>query len=173
MEKWDLYDKNRLKTGKVLKRGNTLNPDEFRLVVHVCIINSNNQMLIQQRQPFKKGWSNMWDLTASGSVQAGETSNLGAERELFEEIGYKANLNNARPIFTINFEGGFDDYYVLKTDLKSEELTLQETEVKRVKWADKAKIISLIKSEKFIPYHKSVIEMIFSMKNKYGAHENN
>lgn len=170
MEQWDVYDGNRLKPGKILERGNTLNSDEFRLVVHVCIINSKNQMLIQQRQPFKERWSNMWDLTASGSVMAGETSNLGAERELYEEIGYKVNLIGSRPIFTVNFKGGFDDYYVVKTDLETEELILQETEVKRVKWADKTQIIKLIESGEFIPYHKGVIEMIFSMKNKYGAY---
>lgn len=32
---------------------------EYHLAVHVCIFNSENQLLIQQRQPYKGGWPNM------------------------------------------------------------------------------------------------------------------
>lgn len=170
MEEWDLYDKYRVKMGKVVERGKTFNPGEFHLVIHVCIINSNNQLLIQQRQPFKEGWENMWDLTVGGSAHAGETSNQAAERELFEEIGYKADLSNIRPVFTVNFNRGFDDYYVVKADINLEKLSLQEAEVKSVKWAYKDEIIKLISVGEFIPYHLSVIKMIFDMKNGGGVH---
>ncbi|EIT87065.1 NUDIX hydrolase [Fictibacillus macauensis ZFHKF-1] len=71
MEKWDLYDQYRHKIEKQITRGETLAPDEFRLVVHVCIFNSKGEMLIQQRQPFKQGWSNLWDLTCGGSAVMG------------------------------------------------------------------------------------------------------
>ncbi|WKN45565.1 NUDIX hydrolase [Tunicatimonas pelagia] len=135
MEEWDLYDQHRIRTGKVVKRGKIFNPNEFHLVIHVCIINSNNQLLIQQRQPFKEGWENMWDLTVGGSAHAGETSNQAAERELFEEIGYKADLSTIRPVFTVNFNRGFDDYYILKADINLEKLSLQVAEVKRWRWS--------------------------------------
>jgi len=62
MEKWDLYDKHRNKIAKQITRGDEMASDEFHLVVHVCIFNSKGEMLIQQRQPFKKGWSNLWDI---------------------------------------------------------------------------------------------------------------
>ena len=133
MEEWDLYDKNKVKTGKVIKHRDSLNQDEFRLVVHICIINSSNQMLIQKRQPFKDGWPNMWDVTVGGSVESGETSSDAAERELFEEIGYKVNLIDVRPKFTINFKNGFDDFYVVNANLNLNDLKLQKTEVQKVK----------------------------------------
>lgn len=170
MEKLDVYDKNRRKTDKVVERGVPLTSDEFKLVIHVCIINSDNKMLIQQRQSFKEGWPNMWDLTVGGSVIAGETSSLGAARELFEEIGYKIDGNVLRPIFTVNFKGGFDDYYVINADVKLKELSLQISEVKGVKWATKEEILQGIVYGEFIPYHKSIIEMIFDMKSTFGAH---
>ncbi|MEM9338345.1 MAG: NUDIX domain-containing protein [Bacteroidota bacterium] len=170
MERWDLYDRYRVKTGKIVQRGDLLDSDEFRLVVHVCIFNSNGQLLIQQRQPFKEGWPNMWDLTASGSAQTGETSNVAAERELFEEIGYKANLSNARPIFTANFKSGFDDYYTVEADINLDELVLQDAEVKSIKWAERNEIIESIRSGDFIPYHISVIDMVFDMKSRGGVH---
>ncbi|AXG68350.1 isopentenyl-diphosphate Delta-isomerase [Kordia sp. SMS9] len=168
MEEWDIYDKYRIKKGKVVTRGDTLNADEFHLVIHVAIINSNNQLLIQQRQPFKKGWPNLWDITVGGTAQAGETSQQAAERELFEELGYAFDFTTIRPHFTINFQRGFDDYYILKAEVDLTKLTLQETEVQNVKWAYKDEIVTLIQSKQFIPYHFSVIDMIFDMKDQLG-----
>lgn len=170
MEEWDIYDKDRIKTNKVVQRGMFLARDEFHLVVHVCIINSMDQLLIQQRQPFKDGWPNMWDLTVGGSALSGESSAVAAERELFEEIGYKVDLSTIRPSFTINFNRGFDDFYIINEEVNLNELILQNSEVKAVNWASKEEVISIIKSGAFIPYHISLIEMIFDMKNKYGAH---
>ncbi len=168
MEYWDIYDQYRMKTGKTVVRGGKLNADEFHLVVHIAIINSKNQLLIQQRQPFKKGWPNLWDITVGGTAQAGETSQQAAERELFEELGYAYNFTNVRPSFTINFQRGFDDYYILKAEVDLSKLTLQESEVQAVQWASKDEIVALIQTEKFIQYHLSVIDMIFDMKDQLG-----
>src|SRR5690606_20150891 len=94
MELWDVYDKNRNLTGRTMKRGSTFKEGDYHLIIHVCIFNSKNEMLIQQRQPWKKGWPNMWDITVGGSALSGETSTGAAERETFEEIGYKIDLSN-------------------------------------------------------------------------------
>jgi len=55
MELWDVYDRNRKKTGKTMVRGNAFLDESYHVVVHVCVFNSMDEMLIQQRQPFKKG----------------------------------------------------------------------------------------------------------------------
>ncbi|MDF2947990.1 MAG: hydrolase, partial [Bacillales bacterium] len=77
MELWDVYEINRNKTNKTNKtmvRGESFEKNNYHLVVHVCVFNSNGEMLIQQRQPFKEGWSNMWDITVGGSAIKGDTS---------------------------------------------------------------------------------------------------
>lgn len=99
MEKWDLYDKHRNKIAKQITRRDEMVSDEFHLVVHVCIFNSKGEMLIQQRQPFKKGWSNLWDITCGGSAIAGDTNQQAASRELFEELGIHYNFEKMRPQF--------------------------------------------------------------------------
>ena len=170
MEFWTGYDKDRNATDKILVRGNESQEGEFHLVVHVCIFNSEGQMLVQQRQSFKDGWPNMWDLTIGGSALAGETSFEAAERELYEEIGYTANLSHERPFFTINFAHGFDDYYLLEDDVDIPSLVLQYEEVQAVKWASKEEITRRIEADEFIPYYKSLIEMIFNMRFKRGSH---
>ena len=169
MELWDVYDINRVKTGETMERGGVFPEGAYHLIVHICVFNSKNEMLIQQRQPFKKGWPNMWDISVGGSAIAGETSQTAAERETLEEIGYKVNLNNIRPHFTVNFERGFDDYYLIEADIEIEKLALQYEEVQRVKWASQDEIYSMIGNGTFIPYHKSIIEMCFHMRKKYGA----
>ena len=72
MEKWNLYTIDRVITNRVITRGDDIPKNLYHLVVHVCIFNAKNQMLIQQRQTFKKGWPNMWDVTVGGSAMIGE-----------------------------------------------------------------------------------------------------
>ena len=74
MELWDVYDKDRIKTGKTMVRGAEFEPDSYHMVVHVCIFNSKGEMLIQQRQPFKEGFPNLWDVTVGGSATMGDSS---------------------------------------------------------------------------------------------------
>jgi isopentenyldiphosphate isomerase len=170
VEFWDIYDKDRNVTGKTMRRGDPFEKDAYHLVVHVCMFNKNGEMLIQQRQPFKSGWANMWDITVGGSAVTGDTSHQAAEREVLEELGYKINLHGIRPSLTINFPVGFDDYYLVEVDLDIRELTLQPEEVQRVKWATKEEILTMIDQEIFIPYHKSLIEVLFDMRKCMGSH---
>ncbi len=170
MELWDMYTKDRIKTGKTKERSAPFRPAEYHLVVHICIFNSQGQMLIQQRQPFKDGWPNMWDITVGGSSLSGEYSAQAAHRELEEEIGLSVDFTNIRPHLTVNYEYGFDDYYLLELDVDTSTLKLQYEEVQAVKWASCEEIISMEKEGLFIPYYKNLIELLFAMRNRYSAH---
>ena len=170
MELWDIYTQDREPTGLTMVRGSEHPEGYYRLVVHVCIFNSQGQMLIQQRQPFKEGWPNMWDVSVGGSVVAGESSREAAEREVAEELGLKISLEGVRPAITISFKEGFDDNYVMIRDVKDEEITLQPEEVQAYKWADEAEILQMIEDGVFIPYHKGKIELLFFLRNHMGSH---
>lgn len=170
MELWDIYDKNRNKTGKTMIRGQQYKDDSYHLVVHVCIFNGEGKMLIQQRQPFKEGWPDLWDITVGGSAVSGESSEKAAEREVLEEIGYNINLKGIRPSLTVNFDNGFDDIYLVNKEIDINKLSLQYEEVQDVKWADKKEIMTMIDNKSFIPYYKSFIELLFNMKDYLGVH---
>lgn len=169
MELWDVYDIDRNRTNRTMMRGEPFKPGDYHLVIHVCVFNSKGEMLIQQRQPFKEGWSNMWDITVGGSAIEGDTSQTAAERELYEEIGLKVDFQNVSPHLTINFEVGFDDIYLIDMDVDFNTLTLQYEEVQKVKWAGKDEILSMIDSGEFIPYHQSLIYLFFDMRLQRGA----
>ena len=137
MELFDLYTADRVKTGRTMARGEPVPENCYRLVVHVCIFDPAGRMLIQQRQPFKDGWSNLWDLTVGGSAVAGETSPEAAERELAEELGLKSVLHAARPALTIHFRQGFDDIYLIDAEPQIADLRFQYEEVQAARWCGK------------------------------------
>lgn len=170
MELWDLYTKDRVKTSKTMIRGNEVPNGLFHLVVHVCIFNSDGELLIQQRQSFKQGWPNKWDITVGGSAISNDSSSSAAHRELYEELGLDLSFENLRPSLTIHFEEGFDDFYLINQDVKLDQLKLQYEEVQYVKWANLDEILVMIDNKEFIPYHKSLIELLFNMRNYLGAH---
>jgi len=166
METWDVYNINRCLTDKKVQRGDELGVMDFHLVVHVCIFNEQGEMLIQQRQPCKT-FPNMWDVTVGGAAHTGETSRAAAERESREEIGFDLDLCDDRPFFTINFSGGFNDFYLVERDIDIEKLTLQPEEVQAVKWASQDAIKQMVSDGEFIDYY--FIDMLFEMRHHRGS----
>ena len=168
-ESFDLYDINRNRTGKVLERGNKVPEGYYRLVVHVCVFDKDGRMLIQKRQPFKSGWSGMWDVTAGGSALAGDTSQQAASRELKEEVGIDYDLTDVRPAMTIYFDGGFNDIYTINMDVDIDSLQLQESEVEQVKWATEDEILEMLHNKEFVLYKTSFISLLYFLRNHNGA----
>ena len=170
MELWYLYDENRIKLGQTMVRGDKQPDGVYRIVVHACIFNSDGKMLIQQRQPFKSGWSDMWDVTVGGSAVSGDTSQTAVERELLEEIGLVTSFKGIMPALTVNVDGVFDDFYIaVRDDIDISTLKLQYSEVKEVKWATRDEILAMIKEGSFIPYHDSFIDLLFFMRTNFGV----
>lgn len=168
MEEWDIYDRYRRKTGKTMVRGEAFPEEAYHLVVHVCIFDTKGRLLIQQRQSFKQGWPNLWDVTVGGSALKGEESWQAAQRETWEEVGIVLDLQKERPAFTLSFEHGFDDFYVLEKEVAVEDLSLQYEEVQAAKWADLEEILALIREEQFVPYSSDFIRWLFDCRNCDG-----
>ena len=168
MELVDLYDENRLPLGKTAERSAPRAPGEYRMVVHVCVFDRRGRLLIQRRAPEKFIWPDLWDVSVGGGVDAGETSRRGAEREFREELGYPLDLSGLRPSLTVNFDGGFDDFYILTKDLDPEELTLQAGEVRAVRWASREEVLDLLGQGTFIPYPESFLRFLFDTRKQFG-----
>ena len=168
MELVDLYDENRLPLGKTAPRYGKKAPGEYRTVVHVCLFNSKGHLLIQQRAKEKYIWPGKWDVSIGGGVDAGETSRQGAEREFLEELGYPLDLTGVRPSVTVNFDGGFDDYYIVKRELDITRLQLQEEEVADVRWVTREEALAMLEAGEFIEYPRSFLEFLFDMQDTFG-----
>lgn len=171
-EIWDIYDIYRNKTGRTMERGSNFKEGDLHLVVHLCIFNTNGELLIQQRQKDKEGFPNMWDISVGGSALADETPQQAVMRETLEELGICIDLSQIRPQFTINFDQGFDDTFLVIADVDLNSLTLQEEEVQDAKWASRQEIFKMMTEGSFIPYHLGKIQLCFDMLGQYGAHVN-
>ena len=101
MEKWDLYNAKREKTGLTMQRGENIPKGLYHLVVSVWIVNQQGQYLLSQRHPDKQ-YPLYWECTG-GAVLSGENSLQGAVREVKEELGITLALN--RENLSINFAG--------------------------------------------------------------------
>ncbi len=171
MELWDLYDENRIKTGKTKIRGDKFEDGEYHIVIHLFIFNEKNELLIQQRAEDKYGWPSRWDVTVGGSALSGETSAEALYRECLEEIGYALPEGITRPHFTINFKDGFDDFYVLRVkDIDLSTLELQKEEVQAVRWASKDEVLELFDKEEFVPFNTGIIKLGFDFSLGKLAH---
>ena len=164
-ELWDVYDIDRVKTGRTAVRGEALAPGDMHLVIHICIFGSDGRLLIQQRQPWKT-WPEYWDVTVGGSALLGENSRQAAHRELLEELGLDIDFTTLRPTFTHNFDEGFDDFYILVRDVDIHKLRLQPEEVKSVAWATADEVFRMMDEGRFIPFYKSFVQSLFDLQGK-------
>lgn len=166
MEKWDLYDKNFNKLGKVVNRGDKLNDNEHHLVVNAWIINNKNEFLITKRNP-NKSHPYMWECTG-GSAVMGESDIDACVREIKEELDVDIDTSTAKFIGSVNrYYPGCPDIlrvYLFKDNTPIDKITIQEEEVMDVMWADKAKLIELYNAGKFEAnaYFKDVIEFTYN-----------
>ena len=163
MEIWDLYDKNRNKTGETIERGGPRIPEgRYHIVVHAAVFSGREEMLIQRRQPWKDVFPDLWDITVGGSAVAGEDAPLACYRELEEEVGLALpEIRDGRAVFTVNFRDGFDDYFVARWDGDPASLRLQESEVRAVRWAGREEIARMTREGTFIPYPPGLIDLLF------------
>lgn len=152
-EYWDIYDENRKKTGKIVERGvYEFEPGEYHIVVTGIILNSKNEILITKRAEHKK-FGLMWECNG-GSVLAGETSLQGVIRELKEEVGVEFKKREA--IFLKEVKGGkkypdFKDLWLLRRDVKKEEITFPDGEAIDYKWVTIDEFMKMYNNKEIVP----------------------
>ncbi len=160
MEKWDILNAQGTPTGKTVVRGRTfLRPGEYHLVVHIWIVSSKGELLIQKRSKEKKLMPGEWAATG-GSAFSGESSLSAAKRELFEELGIKAEENDLRFIKRIKRRNSLVDVWFTVCDTPAENLELQKGEVALARWVDTKTFTEMVEKGKFHNYGKEYFALI-------------
>ncbi len=157
MEVWDLYDKNKVKLGATIVRGEDLPEGAYHLVVHIWIQNGEGKYLISQRAASRPTFPLMWECQG-GSVLAGEDGLQGALRETKEEVGVDLDPKCGKLLFTKvrDAENGkkFKDILEAWNFRYDGEVDLSRAttdEVAQVKWLTKDDIRALISKGAFVP----------------------
>lgn len=138
----DILDEEGRATGEVKTREETHQRGLWHRTVHIWVMNTGGELLLQLRAPTVHSDPNRWDISAAGHIPAGEDSLRGALRELREELGVQARAEELEFLFSTKREieldsitdRAFNDIYLLQRDVDLEKLQLQAEEVAAVRW---------------------------------------
>lgn len=114
MEMWDIYDRNKQRTGRTMKRNDwCLQDGEYHLTVLGVVARPDGKFLITKRV-MTKAWAPGWWEVSGGAVQAGEESKDAVIREVKEETGLDVSRAEGGYLFSYKREnpGEGDNYFV-------------------------------------------------------------
>lgn len=143
MEYLDILNNEGQKTGESKPRKEVHSKGYWHKGVHIWIINSRKELLVQRRSANKDVYPNKLYISVAGHPISGEEEIESIKREFEEEIGIELNTKKLEYLFTfsqevIENEGKFldnqlYDVYLIEMDLDISKLKLQEDEVSEVK----------------------------------------
>ena len=173
-EKLDVYDENKKSLNISKLRDKVHKEGHFHKSVHVWIINSKNEILIQKRSSDRKVSPGFWTISASGHVESGQKDIETAKRETEEELGLKFNLEDFEYFKTYKKtkeypkrnikDNEFNPIFVVKKDIDTKKLNIDENEVEKVKLIHYKELRKLIKENKikFRPDRKKYHKILFN-----------
>lgn len=158
MEFWDIYDSNKQRTGRTMKRNDwCLKDGEYHLTVLGVIVRPDGKFLITQRV-MTKAWAPGWWEVSGGGVMAGEDSIDAVKREIKEETGLDVSGSEGGYLFSYHREnpGEGDNYFVdiyrFEMDFDESDVKIQEAEAAGFKLATADEIKELAMQGIFLHY---------------------
>ena len=168
MEYWDIYDSNKQKTGRTMKRNDWILEDgEYHLSVLGVVVRPDGKFLITKRV-MTKHWAPGWWEVSGGAVMAGEESKDAVIREVKEETGLDVSNAEGGYVFSYHREnpGKGDNYFVdiyrFVLDFDESDVVIQKEEALDFKIATAEEIKALADEGIFLHYDS--IKQVFEVK---------
>ena len=139
----DVYDENRVLTGRVHRRGSAWKAGEYGLVVCVWVYDGKGKVLLTRRAK-GKSFAGTWE-NSGGAAKAGETSRQAIARELFEETGIRAEEEEFELLCQGKDSHTLYDFYALKRKTELKDIVLLPGETDDVKWATFNEVHAMIR----------------------------
>lgn len=175
MEYLDICDSNGKLTGEKKSKKEAHEQGLWHRSVHVWVVNSENEVLIQKRSPFVDNHPNEWDISAAGHVSAGEDYITSALRETEEELGLQiepAELIQIGELTQMSERTGYinnevNPVYIVKKDLDIDKIKKQYEEVAEVKFIPYLELKDLIeRGDTSFVLHPEEYKLLFSYLSK-------
>lgn len=167
MEKWDILNADGEFVGKTTLRGKcNMKQGEYHLVVHIWVLSSRGDILIQRRSENKKLMPGEWAATGGAAI-SGEDSYTAANRELYEELGIPSNKHTLKKIARIKRRNSLLDIWFITTDISIEKLRLQKDEVAEAQWITREEFVNMIENGNFHNYGKDYFDLILKTIDEY------
>lgn len=176
----EVLDENGVKTGEILSRDEIHKRGLWHRAIVVAIVNDKNEILLQQRADSKEKNAGMWDISVAGHISNGQDALSAAAREINEEVsvslGYNVDIKSFRYMFSYRMqqkysedfiENQFYDFLILrKEEIKIEDIKMQESEVKAIKFVDINELTEM-RDKKIIVERQPVYDALIEYLHRY------
>ncbi|MBQ8425796.1 MAG: NUDIX domain-containing protein [Clostridia bacterium] len=143
--------------------------------IHGFLVNSKNEILLQQRSKNKDLYPSKWDMSFSGHVSAGENTISSAIRECYEEIGIVITKEQLELLFTFKENlrykeinnNEFVDVFLCKIDFNENSFKKQDEEVDDLKIIPLEKYIEMLKNnnDTLVPHYEEYKMLVPILSN--------
>ena len=181
----DIYNEKNQFTGIQKLKSQAHRKGLWHRSTHVWIYRSSGEVLLQLRASKKILYPELWDISVSGHVNAGEQPKIAALREIKEEVGLTVDtkdleffkLIQARETYKNiqNNEHWYAYFLKLKKDVGTQKFKLQESEVEKVQFFSLKELETQLRKmpEKFVPHGNYWFEIIQEIRGKTKTAERN
>lgn len=179
-EFFEVLDDFGRKTGRLKLRSEVHHTGIWHRAVHIWIINSDFELLIQQRSATKDINPGKWTCSCGGHVDPCESSMNASIREIKEELGVVIDESQLEYIGTMkrynNLHSDFNDQEVIDVflvllDLKLDEFHKQDEEVNKLHFYDYNKLKEDVNNSCFLAVSKLEFAMLFRVIDKIKTGE--
>ena len=150
-EMLDIIDENNNVIGRET-RERCFNEGLLHRAIHILILNSKGQVLLQKRSMKKKTFPGFWTSSVSGHVESGKSYEEGAIREMKEEIRAKTNLEKVCDFFIEEKYGILIDKEIIRlfSGKYDGPFSIDKNELDEVRFFYKEELNDLIRKEEII-----------------------
>lgn len=160
-EFFNIVDNNGKVIGKATREDCHNGSKLLHPVVHIHILNSKKQLLLQKRKKNKDIQPGKWDTSIGGHIKAGETLENAIVREAKEETGIDINLDKIIPLKIYIYESEIEKEHVHSfIYFYNDKIIFQKSEIEKVNFFSFNSILKLIENNKTTPNFIKEFELI-------------
>lgn len=139
----DVLSGTGLRTGEILPRSEVHRLGKYHRTVHLYILNSRDELLLQKRSASLDHFPGMFGISITGHIDAGECSSEAVRREVQEELGLDPSGMRLHFLFSFYREAilndsyidrQFTDVYAMRADVNLDGLAPDPSEVAEVRF---------------------------------------